>query len=152
VFRPPTFLCEPLAARLAAQLGEAGGEDVTHIYCPQCRQQQPVAHKYCWRCGEPLRTEPEEDGPWKRTRFFAGVKIAPDDPEGGFLRVSCYLREQTFEAPEGSVTIPGHHVRFSFWVDSSAKCVLSIPETEAHELARFITEELHILNDRASLG
>jgi hypothetical protein len=124
---------------------------LAEIYCPQCRQQQSSVHRYCYRCGEVLPVDPG-DRPPKRTRFFAGVKVGPDDPEGGFLRVSCYLREQTFEAPEGSVTIPGHHVRFSFWVDSSAKCVLSIPETEAKELARFITEELRELNHRAPLA
>ena len=116
------------------------------IFCPHCRQRQSAAHRFCWRCGEDLPSDTSPDRPPKRTRFFAGLKVGPDDPEGGFLRVSCYLREQTFEAPEGTVTIPGHHVRFSFWVDSSAKCVLSIPETEAKELARFITEELHELN------
>lgn len=125
---------------------------MAHIYCPQCRQRQAPGHRYCFRCGELLPVDTQDDRPPKRTRFFAGVKVGPDDPEGGFLRVSCYLREQTFEAPEGSVTIPGHHVRFSFWVDSSAKCVLSIPETEARELAQFISEELHDLNHGAPLA
>jgi hypothetical protein len=88
-----------------------------------------------------------EGGPAKTTRFFTGVKIGEGDPEGAFLRVSCYLREQVFETPEGSVSIPGRHVRFSVWVGDSARCVLSIPEGEARDLARFISEEL----DRVAL-
>jgi hypothetical protein len=148
-FGRPDFRRKFAAARLTTVWGKRGRR-MTEIYCPQCRQHQPSVHRYCFRCGESLPFNPTAAP--KRTRFFAGIKIAPDDPEGGFLRVSCYLREQRFEAPEGSVTIPGHHVRFSFWVDSSAKCVLSIPETEARELARFITEELHDLNHRAPLA
>ncbi|MGH2693679.1 MAG: hypothetical protein ACRDJJ_02575 [Actinomycetota bacterium] len=56
--------------------------------------------------------------------------------------MSCYLKEQSFESPEGSVSIPGRHVRFSVWVKDSARCVLSVPESEARDLARFIGEEL----------
>jgi hypothetical protein len=129
-----------------------GGWPVTNVFCPQCRQQQPSAHRYCFRCGTTLPFElVQKDSP-KRTRYFAGVKVGDADPEGGFLRVSCYLREQTFEAPEGSVTIPGHHVRFSFWIGSRARCVLSIPETEAIELARFIESELNDLNHSTNLA
>lgn len=81
----------------------------------------------------------------KATRFFAGVKVGDKDPDAGFLRVSCYLKEQTFEAPEGTVTIPGRHVRFSIWEQSEAQCALSIPETEARALAAFIGDELRRL-------
>ncbi|MBA3431689.1 MAG: hypothetical protein H0U16_09455, partial [Actinobacteria bacterium] len=80
-------------------------------------------------------------------RFFAGVKVSDGDPEGAFLRVSCYLKDQLFESPEGSVTIPGHHVRFSVWVGEEARSVISIPEAEAQELAQFISDELGRLND-----
>jgi hypothetical protein len=83
-----------------------------------------------------------EAGPAKRARLFAGVKVGEGDPESAYLRVSYYRRDQTIEAPEGSVTIPGHHVRFSMWVGSEARCVVSIPEGEARELSRFIQEEL----------
>jgi hypothetical protein len=84
-------------------------------------------------------------------RFFAGMKVGERDPEGAFLRVSCYLKEQRFESPEGSVTIPGHHVRFSIWVEDGARCVLSIPESEALELAEFIRAELSRLNGDAAV-
>ena len=86
--------------------------------------------------------DPLERTPSKKTRFFAGTKVSDKDPEGSFLRVSCYLEEQTFDTPEGSVTIPGHHVRFSMWNDSEARCVLSLPETEARALAEFILDDL----------
>jgi len=115
---------------------------VDHVYCPQCRQRQPAVHVYCFRCGEPLPSELLHDSPTKAARFFAGTKVSDDDPEGAYLRVSCYLREQTLTTDEGSVVIPGHHVRFSVWVGNAARCVVSIPEGEALDLARFISTEL----------
>ena len=112
------------------------------IYCPECRLRQPADHRFCVRCGSSLPSNLLKQGPAKRVRFFAGIKVSEGDPEGGFLRVSCYLKEQVFETAEGSVKIPGHHVRFSIWIGDEATSVLSIPEAEARELAKFITEEL----------
>jgi hypothetical protein len=112
------------------------------IFCPQCSQEQPVAHVYCFACGDPLPTHLLEPGPPKQARFFPGVKVGEGDPGDAFLRVSCYLREQILESPEGSVVVPGHHVRFSVWIGSEAKCVLSLPETEALDLAAFISGAL----------
>ena len=111
------------------------------IFCPACRLQQPTAHAYCVRCGSTLPTHLIEP-PAKRVRYFAGVKVGPNDPENAFLKASCYLRDQVIESPDGSVTIPGHHVRFSVWVKDEARCVLSIPETEARDLAAFLTDQL----------
>ena len=113
-----------------------------NVYCPQCRLHQPSTHAYCLRCGATIPTHLVEDLPVKRARYFAGVKVSDGDPEGAFLKVSCYLKEQTFQAPEGAVTIPGRHVRFSVWVGNEARCVMSIPESEARDLAAFMTEEL----------
>jgi hypothetical protein len=110
--------------------------------CPQCRLEQPTHHVHCARCGGVVPVDPLERTPSKKTRFFAGTKVSDKDPEGSFLRVSRYLEEQTFETPEGSVTIPGHHVRFSMWNDSEARCVLSLPETEARALAEFILDDV----------
>ena len=118
------------------------------IHCPQCGLQQPTRHVFCIRCGGSLPLHLLATGPAKRARFFAGTKVAELDPEEGFLRVSCYRKEQTFESAEGSVVIPGHHVRFSIWTGAEARCVLSIPETEARALAQFLQEELDDL-DRA---
>ncbi|MBA2311432.1 MAG: hypothetical protein H0V97_01370 [Actinobacteria bacterium] len=107
--------------------------------------EQPTDHRYCVRCGMALPVELLAPSHAKATRFFAGVKVGDKDPEAGFLRVSCYLKEQTFEAAEGTVTIPGRHVRFSIWEESEAQCALSIPETEARALAEFIGDELRRL-------
>lgn len=113
------------------------------IFCPQCRLAQPSHHLYCVRCGAGLPSHllGEEDRV-KAIRYFPGIKVGEGDPEGAFLRVTCYLKEQVFRSEEGTVTIPGRHVRFSFWVGSEARCVMSIPESEARDLAAFVTEEL----------
>lgn len=108
------------------------------IFCPRCRLEQPTDHAFCVRCGASLPVQLLERDQAKRARFFAGIKVADGDPEGAFLRVSCYRKEQTFESEEGSVVIPGQHVRFSIWVDNRAQCVMSIPETEARDLAEFV--------------
>lgn len=111
------------------------------IFCPQCRLEQPAEHSFCVRCATSLPTH-LLDVPAKQGRYFAGIKVSDGDPEHAFLRVSCYLKDQTFSSPEGSLTIPGHHVRFSVWVDNEARCVLSLPESEAKDLVQFIQEEL----------
>ena len=123
-----------------------GGITVQDMFCPSCRLQQPTHHRFCVRCGISLPGHLLEQGAAKRARYFAGVKVSEDDPEGAFLRVSCYLKEQVFSSTEGTVTIPGHHVRFSVWVGNEARCVVSIPESEARDLAKFIANELGRLN------
>lgn len=116
------------------------------IFCPQCRLAQPTGHVYCVRCGTSLPShllDAEEDGGRvKAVRYFPGIRVSDGDPEGAFLRVTCYLREQLFRSPEGTVKIPGRHVRFSFWLGNEAKCVMSIPESEARDLAAFVVDEL----------
>ena len=118
---------------------------MNEVFCPDCRFKQPSEHKFCFRCGRSLPRHLVDSNPSKLARFFAGVKIDQADPENAYLRVSCYRREQTFESPEGSVVIPGSHVRFSIWVNDEAKCVLSVPETEARDLSRFIEESMRRL-------
>ena len=113
------------------------------IFCPECRLSQPTEHTYCIACGTDLPTQLLEPRPGvKSARLFPGIKVSEGDPEGAFLRVSCYLKEQIFRSKEGSVTIPGRHVRFSVWVADEARCVMSIPESEARSLAAFISSEL----------
>lgn len=113
------------------------------IYCPQCRLSQPSTHLYCLGCGATLPAHLLDDhSRAKAVRYFPGIKISEGDPEGAFLRVTCYLKEQVFNSPEGTVTIPGRHVRFSMWVGDEARCVMSIPESEARDLAGFVTQEL----------
>ncbi len=120
------------------------------IFCPQCRLRQPESHRYCVACGATLPSHLLA-ARTKSSRWFPGVRVSDDDPAGGFLRVSCYREDQELTAPEGSVTIPGHHVRFSIWVDDAARSALSIPETEAIELARFVMAELERLNGDEAL-
>lgn len=112
------------------------------LFCPSCRLEQPVTHSYCVRCGTDIPVHLLDEHPVKRARWFAGVKVHPEEPEGTFLRVACYLTEQRMDAPEGTAVVPGRHVRFSVWDGERARCVVSIPEAEAAELARFITKEL----------
>jgi hypothetical protein len=87
----------------------------------------------------------------KASRFFAGVEVAETDIPGAFLRVSCYRDEQVIHSPEGSVAVPGHHVRFSVWSEAEARCVISLPETEARSLIDFVSEELGPLEVGAEL-
>ncbi|TML00458.1 MAG: hypothetical protein E6G40_06030 [Actinobacteria bacterium] len=54
------------------------------------------------------------------------------------LRVSRYLDEFDIETEDGSVQVPAHHVRFSFWLEDRAVCALSIPDDEAEALSVFL--------------
>ena len=125
---------------------------MTEVFCPECRFKQPGDHKFCYRCGREMPRHLAHSSPSKSARFFAGVRVDRADPENAFLRVSCYRRDQTFESPEGSVVIPGNHVRFSIWVNDQAKCVLSLPETEARDLSRFIDEGMRKLEAESVNG
>jgi hypothetical protein len=116
------------------------------IHCPQCRLKQPIGHTYCIACGEMLPGHLLGPIPAKKTRSFAGIKVSEEDPAGAFLRASCYLKEQVWETEDGTVAIPGSHVRFSVWVGDEAKCVISIPHSEARDLARFLSAELSRLD------
>jgi hypothetical protein len=116
--------------------------DPEAIFCPRCRLRQPTKHRFCARCGEALPTGLLKEASNKVARFFPSIKVAEDDLEGAFLRVTRYRRDATLESVEGAVVIPGHHVRFSIWSDNECQCVLSLPEAEARELATFVLEEL----------
>jgi hypothetical protein len=119
------------------------------VFCPQCRLSQPAAHRFCPRCGSTFSSSGVKpaagrhlEPPAKTSRFFAGVRVADTDLPSAFLRVSCYRDEQVIHSPEGSVAVPGHHVRFSVWSDAEARCVISLPEFEARALIEFVSEEL----------
>lgn len=112
------------------------------IHCPTCGLEQPIEHHFCVRCGTELPTGLLRARPAKHARFFTGVKIDERDPANGFLRVSCYRRDEHVESGGESVSIPTDHVRFSVWVEDTARCVLSIPASEARELAAFLDDEL----------
>lgn len=110
------------------------------IFCPSCRLEQPTDHAYCVRCGTALPVD-LLDASVKSARFFAGLRVDGNDPENAFLRVTSYRKTQVVDAPEGSVEVAGRHVRFSVWVEDRARCVISIPESEARELAGFLAAE-----------
>lgn len=112
------------------------------IFCPMCRLRQPVQHLYCVACGVTLPSSLVSDRPSKVARFFAGIKVGQDDPESGYLRVSCYLKDHSIDTPDGSVRMPGQHVRVSMWVENEARCVMSLPESEAREMASFVLGQL----------
>lgn len=78
----------------------------------------------------------------KTARFFAGFRAADEDPEEAYLRVTSYRGAEVLEAPEGAVEVPANHVRFSVWVGDRARCVVSIPQSEARELAAFLAAEM----------
>ncbi len=114
---------------------------MSEIFCPSCRLQQPTTYTYCARCGGSLPrhlVDPRQ----KTARFFAGVKVADRDPEQGFLRVTHYRSTTRLGASAETIDVPTEHVRFSVWVNDSARCVISLPTSEARELARFLEEEL----------
>jgi hypothetical protein len=112
------------------------------LFCPKCRLQQPVEHDWCVACGEALPSHLIADSSHKVARFFAGIKVGDDDPEDGYLRVSCYKRDHRIESPEGSVSMPGSHVRVSMWVNNEARCVMSLPSSEAREMATFLLAQV----------
>jgi hypothetical protein len=60
-----------------------------------------------------------------------------DVPES-VLRVSRYVDDVVFESAEGSVTIPGRHVRFSVWARERPECAISLSDGEADRLALFL--------------
>ncbi len=112
------------------------------LFCPKCRLQQPVEHSWCVACGEALPSHLIAERAQKVARFFAGIKVGDDDPENGYLRVSCYRRANTIETAEGSVSLQGDHVRVSMWVENQARCVMSLPSSEASEMASFILAQV----------
>jgi hypothetical protein len=114
------------------------------LFCPKCRLQQPVEHHWCVACGEALPSHLIAERAGKVARFFAGIRVGEEDPENGYLRVSCYRGSSTIESYEGSVSMPSSHVRVSMWVDSQARCVMSLPASEAREMASFILEQVAV--------
>ncbi len=114
---------------------------MTQIFCPMCRLQQPTTHTYCARCGAELPLD-LVDRPQKRARFFAGVKVLEEDPEDGYLRVSHYRATERLHGGGAAVEVVSEHVRFSVWVVDRAKCVISLPASEARELVAFLDAEL----------
>ena len=112
------------------------------MFCPTCGVRQPDEHRYCFSCGAILPVEPLRHRGPKESRWFLAVPVLPDDPPHAALRVSRYLEEFEATTPEGSVLVPDHHVRFSVWVEDRVTCAISIPDSEAGDLADFLAAEV----------
>lgn len=113
-----------------------------NLFCPMCRLRQPTEHVYCMSCGATLPSHLVAEGPAKVARFFAGIKVGNDDPESGYLKVSCYRKDHRIDSDEGSVRMDANHVRVSMWVGDEARCVMSLPESEAREMANFVLSQV----------
>ena len=107
------------------------------MYCPECGLHQPLTHRYCVACGTKLPLELAEGLP-KVTQMFLGIPTHLSDPPAPVLRVSHYLSDIEIFSSEGSVKIPGHHVRFSIWPDDRPVCAMSLSDDEAGRLGRFL--------------
>jgi hypothetical protein len=108
------------------------------MHCPRCGLGQPSDHRFCPSCGTRLPTELLSPARPKVTRWFRSIPVHQGDDPGAVLRVSRYLDEFDIETAEGSVRVPSHHVRFSFWQEDRAVCALSIPDEEAEALSQFL--------------
>lgn len=119
------------------------------MFCPRCGAGQPNDHRYCGACGAELPLDPEGARVPKVTRLFLGIQTSEHDPPGAVLRVSRYLEDHEFSAPEGTVTIPGDHVRFSIWLVDRPVAAISLTGSEADELGRFLEDPEPALWPRA---
>jgi hypothetical protein len=108
------------------------------MYCPACGFGQPATHRFCVSCGSKLPTDLLGPRPPKVTQLFAGFPTHPSDAPDPVLRVSRYVDDIVFESEEGSVTIPGRHVRFSVWVTERPESAISLSDDEASRLAVFL--------------
>lgn len=108
------------------------------MFCPSCGLQQPDGHRFCVSCGFVLPTDLIRSKQPKVTTLFPGIPTNSADPPDPVMRVSRYLEDLEVETADGSVTIPGHHVRFSIWVVDRPVCAMSLQDSEAERLARFL--------------
>jgi hypothetical protein len=119
------------------------------LYCPGCGFHQPDAHEYCMNCGIRL---PLELLSQKLTQLFLGTPTHPSDPPEPVLRVSLYRREEEMITGDGSVSLVGQHARFSIWGDDRAECAMSLVESEARRLARFVEDGLHQVGEHHGIS
>jgi hypothetical protein len=108
--------------------------------CPRCGSVSPAGYRYCGACGAELALGADRSPIPKVTRLFLGVQTSEDDPPGAVLRVSRYLEEHEFSAPEGTITVPGDHARVSIWLVDRAVAAVSLSGSDAEELGRFLVD------------
>jgi hypothetical protein len=76
----------------------------------------------------------------KVTRLFLGIQTSEQDPANAALRVSRYLEDHEFTAPEGTVLIPGDHARVSIWLVDRPVAAISVTGSDAESLGRFLLD------------
>jgi hypothetical protein len=120
------------------------------MYCPSCGLYQPDEHRYCVSCRIRLPIELLHPVRPKVTQLFTGIPTHPSDSSESVLRVSRYVDDVVFESAEGSVTIPGRHVRLSMWVTDRPECAISLSDEEANRLALFLQTPIAAQSHTAS--
>jgi zinc ribbon protein len=118
-------------------------ESEAPMFCPSCGSEQPDDHRFCLFCGARMPLELLRPRGPKQTDLFLGIPTHPADPPEPVLRVSRYLDDIEVESVEGSVVIPGHHVRFSIWIVDRPVCAMSLTDDEAERLGRFLLGSVH---------
>ena len=110
------------------------------MICSRCGFGAPEGHRYCGSCGAELSSAGDRTSIPKITRLFLGVQTSEGDPPGAVLRVSRYLEDLEFSAPEGTITVPGDHARISIWHVDRPVAAVSLTGSDAEELGRFLRD------------
>jgi hypothetical protein len=110
------------------------------MFCQRCGFGQPSDHRFCAECGARLPGSLVRTRVPKVTRLFLGIQTSEQDPAGAVLRVSRYLEDHEFSAPEGSVLIPGDHARVSIWLVDRPVAAISVTGSDAEALGRFLLD------------
>jgi hypothetical protein len=110
------------------------------MFCPRCGFEQPGDHRFCVACGRQLPTHPVRARAPKVTRLFLGIQTSEQDPPGAVLRVSRYMEDYEFSAPEGTIVVRGDHARVSIWLVDRPVAAISVTQSEAEELGRFLLD------------
>jgi hypothetical protein len=114
------------------------------MFCPSCGSEQSNDHRFCAYCGGRLPIELFAHGGRKQTNLFLGIPTHPDDAPEPVLRVSRYADEVEVDSVDGSVVIPGHHVRISIWLVDRPVCAMSLSEEEAERLGQFLIGSVRV--------
>ena len=110
------------------------------MFCQRCGFGQPSDHQFCVACGARLPGSLVRTRVPKVTRLFLGIQTSEQDPAGAVLRVSRYLEDHEFTAPEGTVLIPGDHARVSIWLVDRPVAAISVTGSDAESLGRFLLD------------
>jgi hypothetical protein len=114
------------------------------MFCPWCGYERSNDYRFCVSCGGRLPVERLWRSGRKQTNLFLGIPTHPDDAPEPVLRVSRYVDEVKVESIDGSVIIPGHHVRISIWLVDRPVCAMSLSEEEADRLGQFLMGSVRV--------